>query len=225
MTDGQTDLFGLLPSDAIDPEQIPQDVTIPILPDTYKNLDGLIEHCNRCHRCELGNNRRYAVVARGNPHAPVMIVGEGPGENEDLTGRPFVGKAGQLLDKILASVKLDSEQDTYICNIVKCRPPSNRKPTGEEMSACVGYLKEQIRLVDPRIILLTGASAVEGLLGDKRGITKIRGQWINWDGRWVMPLLHPAFLLRNQSREVGSPKWLTWQDIQQVRSKFDELRA
>lgn len=133
-------------------------------------------------------------------------------------------KLDKLLEKILASVKLDSERDVYICNIIKHRPPANRVPTAEEIAACIPYLLEQIRLVDPKIILLTGATAVKGLIGDKRGITKIRGTWIEWDGRLCMPILHPAYLLRNPSREQGSPKWLMWQDIQAVRAKLDEIR-
>jgi DNA polymerase len=154
-----------------------------------------------------------------------MIIGEAPGQNEDETGRPFVGKAGQLLDKILESVKLDRKKDVYITNINKCRPPGNRVPTADEVAACKPYLLEQIRLIDPKIILMTGATAVKGLTGDKRGITKIRGTWIEWEGRLCMPILHPAYLLRNPSREQGGPKWLMWQDIQAVRAKLDEIRA
>lgn len=206
-------------------EQIPANAKIPIPPGTYDSMVPLAQHCNACHRCDLGATRTHAVVGRGNPQAPIMIIGEGPGQNEDETGLPFVGKAGQLLEKILESVKLDSEQDVYICNVVKCRPPSNRVPTPDEIAACKPYLLEQIRLVDPKIILLTGATAVKGVTGDKRGITKIRGTWMEWEGRLCMPILHPAYLLRNPSREQGSPKWLMWQDIQVVRAKLDELRS
>ena len=202
---------------------IPTHAKIPIPPGTYDTIEPLTEHCNHCQRCELGATRTHAVVGRGNLKAPIMIIGEGPGQNKDETGLPFVGKAGQLLEKILAAVKLDTEKDIYICNIVKCRPPGNRVPTPEEISACKPYLLEQIRLVDPKIILLTGATAVKGLTGDKRGITKIRGTWMEWDGRLCMPILHPAYLLRNASREQGSPKWLMWQDIQVVRAKLDEF--
>ncbi|AFZ19789.1 uracil-DNA glycosylase [Allocoleopsis franciscana] len=206
-------------------ELIPTNAKIPIPPGTYDSMVPLAQHCNACHRCDLGATRTHAVVGRGNPQAPIMIIGEGPGQNEDETGLPFVGKAGQLLEKILESVKLDSEQDVYICNVVKCRPPSNRVPTPDEIAACKPYLLEQIRLVDPKIILLTGATAVKGVTGDKRGITKIRGTWMEWEGRLCMPILHPAYLLRNPSREQGSPKWLMWQDIQVVRAKLDELHS
>ncbi|QSJ18488.1 uracil-DNA glycosylase [Nostoc sp. UHCC 0702] len=203
---------------------IPTDSKIPITPGTYTNMAELAQHCNQCHRCELGKTRTHAVVGRGNLKALIMIVGEAPGQNEDETGLPFVGKSGQLLEKILASVNLSTEEDIYIANINKCRPPNNRVPTPDEMAACKPYLLEQIRLVDPKIILLTGATAVKGITGDKRGITKIRGQWLEWEERLCMPIFHPSYLLRNPSKEKGAPKWLMWQDIQAVRAKFDEIR-
>ena len=206
-----------------DSDLIPTNAKVPIPPGTYNNMIEMAHHCNQCHRCDLGANRTHAVIGRGNLQAPIMIIGEGPGQHEDETGLPFVGKAGQLLEKILASVKLNSEKDIYICNIVKCRPPGNRTPTLDEAEACKPYLLEQIRLVDPKIILLTGATAVKGLTGDKRGITKIRGEWMEWQGRLCMPILHPAYLLRNPSREPGSPKWLMWQDIQAVRTKLAQV--
>lgn len=190
---------------------------------TYANLEELTATCLTCQKCELATTRTHVVVSRGNPQAPLMIIGEGPGQQEDETGLPFVGRAGQLLDKILASVNLDSERDVYICNVVKCRPPGNRNPEPQEVDACKPYLLEQIRLVNPKVILLTGAVAVQAILGEKRGITKIRGQWFTWQGYDCMPVLHPAYLLRNPSREVGSPKWLMWQDIQAVRAKLDTL--
>jgi uracil-DNA glycosylase len=229
-TEQQIDLFGGVPlqetsadNAVFNPEEIPTSASIPIPVGTYASVADLIPHCNHCHRCDLGHTRTHAVIGRGNPNASIMIIGEGPGQNEDETGLPFVGKAGQLLDKILASVHFDTEQDVYICNIVKCRPPNNRTPAPEEMDACKPYLLEQIRLVNPKIILLTGATAVKGILADKRGITKIRGQWIPWQEYWCMPIFHPAYLLRNPSKEVGSPKWLMWQDIRAVRQKMDQL--
>jgi len=202
---------------------IPTDAKVPIPPGIYSSMADLAQHCNQCHRCRLGAARTHAVVGRGSLEAPIMVVGEGPGQNEDETGLPFVGRAGQLLEKILESVKLDSEKDVYICNIVKCRPPGNRNPATDEAEACKPYLLEQIRMVDPKIILLTGATALKVLTGEKRGITKIRGQWIEWQGRLCMPILHPAYLLRNPSRQQGSPKWLMWQDIQAVKTKLEEL--
>ncbi len=208
-----------------DPALIPTSARIPIPLGTYATMAAMKEHCSQCQRCDLGANRTNAVIGRGNLQAPIMIVGEGPGQTEDELGLPFVGKSGQLLDKILAAVHLTTEEDVFICNVVKCRPPENRTPTTDEAEACKGYLMEQIRLVDPKIILLTGATALKNLVGIKQGITKVRGQWIERDGRLYMPIFHPAYLLRNQSKEEGQPKWLMWQDIQTVRAKLDELRA
>jgi uracil-DNA glycosylase len=189
----------------------------------YSDMAAMQQDCDQCHRCDLGATRTHAVVSRGNPQAKIMIIGEGPGENEDLTGKPFVGKAGQLLDRVLESVNL-TEDDVFICNIVKCRPPGNRKPTKDEMQACRPYLMEQIRLVNPPIIMLAGASAIEGLLIEKSvKITQIRGQWREWEGRQCLPVFHPSYLLRNPSKAKGSPKWLMWQDIQEVKRKLDEL--
>lgn len=213
------------PPPSIQTDLIPTSGSVPIPPGTYQTMDDLGVHCRQCQRCTLAPSRTNVVVGRGNPAAPILIIGEGPGQNEDEQGLPFVGKSGQLLEKILASVRLSSETDIYICNVVKCRPPGNRVPSPDEVAACRPYLLEQIRLVDPKIILLTGATAVKGLTGDKRGITKIRGQWLEWEGRLCMPIFHPAYLLRNPSREKGQPKWLMWQDIQTVRAKLDELMA
>jgi uracil-DNA glycosylase len=217
------DLPAAPPASDFDPELIPTSAKIPIPVGTYLDLELMKAHCNRCDRCELGATRKSAVVGEGNLNAKIMVVGEGPGQVEDETGRPFVGRSGELLDKILASVKLTREQDVFICNVVKCRPPENRDPKPQEAEACKGYLLEQIRLIDPKIILLTGKTALRNLLGIKDGITKVRGQWIEQGDRFYMPIFHPAYLLRNQSREVGQPKWLMWQDIQAVRTKLDEL--
>jgi uracil-DNA glycosylase len=208
------------PEVAIAPESTVSSVSAAI----YANLDELKAEAITCQKCPLAATRINVVVERGNRDAKVMIIGEAPGQNEDEQGLPFVGRAGQLLDKILESVGFDSS-NVYICNINKCRPPGNRVPTDEEVAACKPYLLEQIRLVDPKIILLTGATAVKAITGDKRGITKIRGQWMQWEGRLVMPILHPAYLLRNPSREEGSPKWLMWQDIQVAKAKYLEFIA
>jgi DNA polymerase len=221
----QTNLFEDTPS--ISPqqwEQIPFDPQVPILLGTYKNLDQLVSHCRQCQRCELAQTRTQVVVSRGNPQADVMVIGEAPGQSEDEQGLPFVGKSGQLLDKILASVELSPEEDVYISNIVKCRPPQNRNPSTKEITTCKPYLLEQISLVNPKIILFTGATALKGLTGEKKGISKIRGQWLKWEGYWAMAIFHPAYLLRNPSREKGKPKWLMWQDMQAVRQKLDDLR-
>lgn len=211
------------PAPPFNPELIPTSAKIPIPTGTYQTIAELANHCNRCHRCDLGTNRENAVIGRGNPEAPILIIGEAPGQTEDETGLPFVGKSGELLEKILASVKLSCDREVYITNMNRCRPPGNRTPTTQEIEACKPYLLEQIRLINPKLILLTGATAVKGVLGEKRGITKIRGQWFEWEGRLCMPIFHPAYLLRNPSREQGSPKWLMWQDIQAVKAKLEEL--
>ncbi|MBW4440454.1 MAG: uracil-DNA glycosylase [Plectolyngbya sp. WJT66-NPBG17] len=230
VNDEQISLFDIAPAEpatpsGFDPELIPTSAKIPIPTGTYQTMEQMGAHCNRCHRCDLGASRTRAVIGRGNLNAPIMIVGEGPGQTEDETGMPFVGRSGQLLDRILASVHLTTEEHVFICNVVKCRPPENRTPTTDEAEACRGYLSEQIRMVDPKIILLTGATAMKTLVGIKQGITKVRGQWIEKDDRFYMPIFHPAYLLRNQSKEKGQPKWLMWQDIQAVRAKLDEVLA
>jgi DNA polymerase len=195
-----------------------------------QQLTQLAAACDGCRRCGLGSSRIQVVVSRGNPQAPLMVIGEGPGAQEDEQGKPFVGRSGQLLDRMLESVGIDSNRDAYVCNIVKCRPPENRKPTALEMAACRPWLEQQIALVDPAVILLAGATAVEGLLGIKGGITKLRGQWRrgeggSLEGRWLMPILHPSYLLRNASKERGSPKWLTWHDLQDVQRRLAQLNA
>ncbi|MGB3535090.1 MAG: uracil-DNA glycosylase [Microcoleaceae cyanobacterium] len=210
---------------AIDSDTIPTDANIPIPTGTYQTIEQISHHCNQCQRCELGQHRTHAVIGRGNPEAAIMIIGEAPGQNEDEQGLPFVGRSGQLLDKILAAVELSTEKEVYISNAIRCRPPNNRTPNASELEACKPYLLEQIRLINPKIILLTGATAVKSLIGDKRGITKIRGEWMEWNQRLCMPIFHPAYLLRNPSREQNKPKWLMWQDIQTVRRKYDELMS
>ena len=199
-------------------------------PDLEQELARVAEACDGCRRCGLGDTRLNVVVSRGNPRAPLMVLGEGPGAQEDEQGKPFVGRSGQLLDRMLESVGIDSNRDAYVCNIVKCRPPENRKPTTLEMAACRPWLDQQIQLVNPAVILLAGATAVEGLLGIKGGITKLRGQWRrgeggSLEGRWLMPIFHPSYLLRNASKERGSPKWLTWHDLQDVQRRLAQLNA
>lgn len=189
----------------------------------FASLDELKEAACNCQKCPLAPTRTNVVVERGDRKAKILIIGEAPGEQEDLSGRPFVGKSGQLLDKILESVGFDTNKDVYVCNTVKCRPPNNRVPTEIETTACKPYLLEQIRLVDPKIILLTGATSLKSILGEKLGITKVRGKWYEWEGRLVMPIFHPSYLLRYQSREQGSPKWLTWQDIKAIKAKYLEI--
>jgi uracil-DNA glycosylase len=162
------------------------------------------------------------VFGEGDGDADLMIVGEAPGEDEDATGRPFVGRAGQLLDRILASVAID-RGEVYITNMVKFRPPGNRAPRPDEIAASVPVLREQIRLVRPQVIATLGNVPTQWFLATKDGITRTRGRWHEWQGLKVFPLYHPAYLLRNPSRERGSPKWETWQDMQTLRAALVAL--
>ncbi len=187
-------------------------------------LDKVKEIAFGCQKCDLAEKRTQVVFGIGNPNSPIMIIGEGPGEQEDKTGIPFVGKAGQLLDKILESANLIRDRDIYIANVVKCRPPGNRTPLQDEIAACSVFLQKQLELSQAFIILLAGSTALKALIDPNASITRQRGEWIEWKGKWVMPVFHPSYLLRNQSKEVGSPKWLMWQDIKKVKQKFDELQ-
>ena len=196
------------------------------MPSPYREtrLAALQARCASCTACELHSGRTHSVFADGNPHAHIMLVGEGPGYNEDQQGLPFVGKAGQLLDQMLASVELSRKEHVYIANIVKCRPPDNRNPTANEMRACFKYLRAQIDLIQPWILILSGSIALKGLFPEAASITRSRGQWLEWNGVHCLPIFHPAYLLRNDAREKGSPKWLTWQDLKAVQQKYQELK-
>ena len=194
-----------------------------------KELDKIKEACMHCERCELHKTRTNIVFDDGVANHKLMLIGEAPGFWEDKKGKPFVGKAGQLLDKIFASVDLTREKDVYICNTLKCRPPDNRNPLPEEQQACRQYLEAQLRLMKPQILLLCGGIAAKAILGDNiGGITRVRGKW--FDGKdfglentKIMPIFHPSYLLRNDSREKGSPKWLIWQDIQEIKKAYENL--
>jgi len=176
----------------------------------------------------LAHEGTNMVIYRGNPRSRLMVVGEAPGQEEDRQGKPFVGRSGQLLDQILIAAGFDTDEDLFVTNAVFRMPRGKdgrplRKPTPEEIEHYRPYLMEIIRVVDPRLIVVSGGVAAQSLLGEKRGITKIRGQWFQWHGREMMPIFHPAYLLRNHSRKPGSPKSLTWQDIQEVRRRYLEL--
>jgi DNA polymerase len=160
------------------------------------------------------------VFARGNPDAQLCFIGEAPGADEDAQGLPFVGRAGQLLDRMIAAMGLDPETDVYVCNILKCRPPGNRRPEPEEMAACFPYLHEQLALVRPRAIVALGNTAVGALLDTKLGITKVRGQWKLYRGQTlVMPTYHPSYLLRPSPQQIEA-KRQTWEDLQLVMKEL-----
>jgi uracil-DNA glycosylase family 4 len=179
----------------------------------------LIEGCKNCTRCELANNRRNVVIGRGNANACMMLIGEGPGEQEDIQGKPFVGPAGQLLDLLLSALMI-KEEDYYIANIVKCRPPHNRDPEDREAEKCLPFLRAQVKLIQPKIIVCMGRIAVKYILRDNDiRITNIRGQWQERKGFSIMPTFHPAALLRDESKKI-----LMWEDFKKVRQRLKEIK-
>jgi DNA polymerase len=185
-----------------------------------------------CRKCQIGFDRRNNVYGEGDPCARLMLVGEGPGETEDLLGRPFVGRAGELLDKMLAAIDLPRE-DVYICNTVKCRPTlhdggklRNRAPTPHEMANCRAYLDEQIDIIAPAVILALGAPAAKSFLGSDFGITKGRGRWYAGpNGIPLMVTFHPAYVLRQGGMALTETKRQVWSDLKQVRARLDEAAA
>ncbi|MBZ4688345.1 MAG: uracil-DNA glycosylase [Clostridia bacterium] len=187
-------------------------------PTAEELLQELKEYCLKCNKCPLREGCKQVVFGEGNPEADIMLIGEGPGAREDELGMPFVGAAGQLLDKILAAIDLKREE-VYIANVVKCRPPGNRVPTRKEAAVCKPYLEAQVAIIQPKIVVCMGASAARYFLDYQGGITSIRGRWIEKDGLMVMPTFHPAALLRDASKK--KPAWL---DFQKVQERFLKLQ-
>ncbi|MEG0900751.1 MAG: uracil-DNA glycosylase [Clostridia bacterium] len=177
----------------------------------------LAQDMEGCERCGLCGGCRQKVPGQGDPHAPLMLIGEGPGEQEDRQGLAFVGPAGQLLTRMLAAIQLPRER-VFICNVVKCRPPQNRQPTQEEMTACLPHLRGQVALVQPKLILLLGATAVSAVLGAEYRITRCRGQWFSRKGVEMLATYHPAALLRDAAKKRDA-----WQDLQLVQARLREL--
>ncbi len=193
----------------------------------FDSLDDVIKALKRMKNDPLAEAGTNVVISRGNPEAKLLIIGEAPGPEENVKGKPFVGRAGQMLDKVLQAADFDPEKDVYITNSVFRMPPGEegkafRKPTTEEIDYYRPYVFEIIRLVNPRVILLTGNVASQSVLR-KTGITSLRGKWTEMDGHWIMPIFHPSYLLRNPVKTPGSPKALMWEDIRKVRKKYDEL--
>lgn len=180
---------------------------------------GKLKECVlHCTKCELAQSCQHVIFGEGNPNAEIFIIGEAPGRDEDMLGRPFVGKSGQLLDQILAACGFTRAEHVFISNIVKCRPPDNRIPTPQEAAACMPWLLTQIELVNPQIIVLLGSTALQYITGPGRKITQERGKWITWQNRLVMPVYHPAALLRNPSLKRD-----TWEDFKKIIVKYREL--
>jgi len=171
----------------------------------------------QCLKCPLGHTRTRFVFGVGDPHATLMLIGEAPGADEDLQGEPFVGRAGQLLNKILEAISFKREE-VYICNILKCRPPNNRTPQPEEVQSCIPYLRKQVELVKPKVILCLGLVAAENLLSTRESLGRLRGKVLSYSNTPVMVTYHPAALLRN-------PQWKkpAWEDVQALRKLHDEL--
>ena len=164
-----------------------------------RTLDIIRDEVSSCTKCGLHSSRTNTVFSRGNPQASLCIVGEAPGEDEDLQGIPFVGRSGKLLDEVLSQAGLDVNKDIYVCNIIKCRPPGNRKPSDEETNLCIDYLEEQLKLLNPKVIVALGNTAVAGLLPLDGGITKIHGKFFKRGSIYVVPVYHPSYVLRNGS--------------------------
>lgn len=179
----------------------------------YADFSALTTAADACVRCRLREGARHVVFGEGDTNAGLMFIGEAPGYDEDRTGRPFVGKAGQLLDKMIAAMKF-SRSEIYIANIVKCRPPGNRNPEPAEAEACLPWLRRQIELIEPEVMVLLGAVPSKALLGQNY-ITKIRGRWFDYMGIAVMPTFHPSYLLRNPAAKREA-----WADLRQVMARL-----
>jgi len=179
-------------------------------------LEALAEVCAACQKCELGKTRTKSVFGVGNPNADLMFVGEAPGEQEDLSGTPFVGRAGQLLDKFLYAVDINRE-DVYIANILKCRPPKNRDPLPEEEDACIDYLREQVKLIRPKVIVCLGRIAAMRLIKPDFKITREHGQWFEKGNYLMTAVYHPAALLRDPRKKEDM-----LEDMKRIRQKLDE---
>jgi DNA polymerase len=188
----------------------------PVVPADFPTLEALAEFAAGCPRCKLSSKRTHLVFGQGNARAPLMFVGEAPGADEDAQGLAFVGRAGQLLTKIIEAIGL-SRDDVFIANVLKCRPPENRNPEPDEVAACLPYLREQIRLIAPRIIVTLGTFATQAILESELSIGRLRGRFHPLGPVRVMPTYHPAFLLRSPERKKD-----VWEDMKKVRDALLE---
>ncbi len=183
-----------------------------------RTLENLEEEVLQCRKCSLALTRHHVIFGEGNPHAPVFLIGEAPGREEDMNGRPFVGRSGQLLDKILAACGFTRQQHVYISNIIKCRPPGNRVPAPRERADCLPFLLQQIDIIQPSMLVLLGSTALKSLLGPEQCITRTRGTWMEWNGHLTIPVYHPSALLRNPALKRD-----TWEDFKKIVFKYREL--
>lgn len=183
-----------------------------------EELNKIKEECNSCYKCALGSTRNNIVFSDGSANAKILLIGEAPGADEDASGTPFVGRAGKLLTKLIEECGFSRKNDFYICNTVKCRPPENRVPTDEEKALCEKYLLAQIKIINPKVIVLCGATSAKSFLGSKIKISQIRGQWYKlFNNIDATVIFHPSYLLRNHSEAEGSPRWLTKQDLYKIK--------
>ena len=183
----------------------------------YDNWEELEQSINGCNKCKLCTNRTNIVFGTGNKEAKLMMIGEGPGADEDKEGLPFVGKAGKLMDKAFEGIGINRDE-IYIANIVKCRPPSNRVPEQDEADACLNYLRNQVVLIKPKIIVLLGSTALKNILGKDYQITATRGKWIEKKGIMYMPTWHPAALLRDENKKIEF-----WKDLKEVKKQLQKI--
>ena len=181
----------------------------------YDNWEDLEKSILECKKCRLCTNRTNIVFGQGNKKARLMFIGEGPGADEDKQGIPFVGKAGQLMNNAFQALEINRE-DVYIANIVKCRPPSNRVPEDDEVQTCLNYLRNQVILIKPKIIVLLGSTALKNILGKEYGITAVHGNWMEKNGIKYMPTWHPAALLRDENKKIEF-----WQDLKEAKKYID----
>lgn len=184
----------------------------------YKSFDEIKKDCFSCTKCELCKTRTNVVFGEGQENAKILIIGEGPGENEDLQGKPFVGRGGQLLDKMLKAVGLSREENVYIANIVKCRPPKNRDPRPEEQEACIDWLRHQVAVMKPKIIVCLGRISAQKIISPDFKVTKQHGEFYQRNNTLLMGTFHPAALLRNPNN-----KPLAFEDLTKLREKLEEL--
>lgn len=184
-----------------------------------KSLNELGQMINTCRRCALGHARNKFVFGNGNIRADIVLIGEAPGADEDQLGLPFVGKAGELLTRILASIHL-TRADVYVCNILKCRPPQNRDPLPDEIATCKPYLVKQLQLIQPKIIVCLGRIAAQVLMETTESLTQLRGRWFTFDNIKLMVTYHPAALLRNPGYKSS-----TWEDMKELRRHYDEIKG
>ena len=182
----------------------------------FESLEEIEEVVKNCTKCKLCNGRTKTVFGVGNPNADVMFIGEGPGADEDIEGEPFVGKAGKLMNQAFLGHGISREK-VYIANVVKCRPPNNRNPEKDEANACLDYLRNQVMLVKPKIIVLLGNVALKNILGEEYGITISRGKWIEKKGIKYMPTFHPAALLRDEAKKIDF-----WKDLELVKKEVEK---